>query len=152
MNYVPPYQDECFCYKAISMFKHQLEQIDYKNQTFHGAVALQLGNTLWLNDVYEEKVLSDKSVVPGFQLARQAVKMQLAEYDKEQFKRLHKLCDLASISVSISIPQQKMARKKKTKTLLQWAYLDVDQPNEVIFCSAISPGEFYVRLHKFNDL
>lgn len=152
MNYVPPYQDECFSYKAVSMFKHQLEQIDYQNQAFHGVVGLQIANTLWLNDVYEEKVLSDKSVIPGLQLARQAVKMQLAEYDQNQFKRLHKLCDLADISVSIPAPQQKITKKKKSKTLPQWAYLDVEQPNEVIFCSAVSPDEFYVRLHKFNDL
>lgn len=151
-NFIPPYQDECFSFKAVSMLKHKLEQVDYKNLIFHGVVALQLANTLWLNEVYEEKILSDGSIIPGLQLAKEALKLQLVQFDESQFKRLKISCESTGISIPTPAPQQKSLPNKKEKVLPQWAHLDIDNPNEVLFSSAVSPDEFYVRLNKFNDL
>lgn len=150
MNCIPPCRDECFPQKSLSTFKHELDKIDYQKQIFQGIIALQLSNTLWLSDVYEEKCLSDNSVIPGFQLIKEAIRMHLVEYNQNQFNKLQKLCDGAGIS--IQIPQQKIINKKVAKVTPQWAYLDVDKPNEVIFSSAVSPEEFYVRLSNYNDL
>lgn len=151
-NYIPPYQDECFSSKAFSMFKHELEQIDYKNKIFHGVIALQLGNVLWLNDVYEETFLSDKTIIRGLQLAKQALTLELVQFNQNQLKRLEKLCETVGITVPEQAAQLNTVPKKKNNITPQWAYLEQDKPNEVIFSSAISPEEIYFRLSKFDDL
>lgn len=152
LNCIPPYRDECFPQKSSSIFKHELDKIDFKNRIFEGVVSLQFANTLWLSDVYEEKLLSDNSVIPGLQLIKEAVRLQLVEYNQNQFNLLQKRCVAAGIFTPTHSTQQKNVHKKPEKVIPQWAHLDVENANELIFSSAVSPEEFYVRLSKYNDL
>lgn len=152
LNCIPPFRDEYFPQRSVAIFKHELDEINYANQVFEGVIGLQLSNTIWLSDVYEVKHLSDNSVIPGLQLIKAAVRMQLVEYNPNQFKKLQKLCAEAGIFTPTPSPQRKIISKKIEQAIPQWAYLDDDKPNEVIFSSAVSPEEIFVRLSKYNDL
>lgn len=151
LNCIPPFRDEYFPERSVAIFKHELDKINYSNQVFEGVIGLQFANTLWLSDVYEEKHLSDNSIIPGFQLIKAAVRMQLVEYNQNQFKKLQNLCAEAGIFTPTP-PKPKIISNKIDQAIPQWAFLDDEKPSEVIFSSAVSPEEFFVRLSKYNDL
>lgn len=112
-------------------------------------VHLQIGNTLWLKNVCEEVVLSEK-IIPRFQLTREILVSKLAEYNNNQLNSLYKLCNEASIALPIYEKPDKRPVKEERKIEPQWAHLDPNV-NEVTFSAAISPDEIYVRLNKFNQ-
>ncbi|CAG9860602.1 unnamed protein product [Phyllotreta striolata] len=150
-NYVPPYNDENFSAKSFYNLKTLLEEHNYKNIIFTAEVHLQLNQTLWLKDVHEEVILSDK-IIPGFQLSREILTKKLAQHDLGQLIYLHQLCKDANIVLpDYEKPKVQYSVKKEEKNY-QWAYLDNDEINEVTFSSAFSPEEIYVRLNKFSDL
>lgn len=151
-NLIPPYQDNNFSSEAKSSFMTELEKVSYKTKIFQGVIDLQVCSTVWLNDVVEEVILSDNTIIPGIQLRRHADQLQLVDFDKCQINGLRKLCQTADIFVPTTQSLPKPIRKKKAEVIPQWAFFDCDQPNEVIFASAVSPNEFFVRLTKYNDL
>ncbi|VEN46583.1 unnamed protein product [Callosobruchus maculatus] len=149
-NLIPPYEDDGFSNKALYILTNTLEKHDYKNIVLTGYVHLQLSNTLWLRNVEEEVVLCDK-VVAGFQLTRQILYKELAVVDLNQLDHLHKMCTQAGL-VLPKYEVVSVKEVKEEKITPQWAFLDMEEVQEVIFSSAISPDEMYVRLNKFNDL
>ncbi|KAG5893160.1 hypothetical protein JTB14_000421 [Gonioctena quinquepunctata] len=150
-NYIPPYQDENFSAKSFFNLKHLLEKHDYKNVIFTADVHLQLSNALWLKNVCEEITLSDR-VIPGFQLSREILIKKLVAQHNDQLHNLYKLC----IDAGITLPTYEKKRispiEVEEKIIPRWAFLDADQPEEIIFSAAISPDEIYVRLNKFSNL
>lgn len=112
-------------------------------------VHLQMGNALWLKNVYEEFILSEK-IIPHFQLTREILVSKLAEYNNNQLNNLYKLCREASICLPVYDKPIKRPVREERKIEPQWAHLDTNV-NEVTFSAAISPDEIYVRLNKFNE-
>ncbi|XP_072397855.1 uncharacterized protein [Diabrotica undecimpunctata] len=148
---IPPFQDESFSSRSIYKLMELMEPKDYKNLVFAGEVHLQLDQTLWLKDVYEEVVLND-TIIPGFQLSREVIQRKLVEYYPDQLVNLYKLCIDASIVLPKYVKERVAVSIKKQEVKKQWAYLDRDKVNEVTFTSAFSPNEIFVRLNKYSDL
>lgn len=149
-NYIPPYQDETFSSEAFLKLKSKLEEHDYQNKIFVADIRLRLGCMLWLQNISEEVALTDVTV-PGLQLTRTIYHLKLAEISTSQLNDLYHLCEKANIAVP-KVEGEKIKPIKEDKLKYQWAFLDVDNVNEVIFCAAVSPDEIYVRLNKYNDL
>ncbi|XP_057658542.1 putative ATP-dependent RNA helicase TDRD12 [Diorhabda carinulata] len=150
-NCIPPYRDENYSAKSFFNVKVMLESKDYKNIIFTGDIRLQLNNTLWLKDVYEEIVLSDV-IIPRFQLSREIIIQKLVESKSNQLDSLYKLCAEFGIDLpKYDTPIVKVPVKKRNVEK-NWAYLDTERINEVTFTSAFSPDEIYVKLNKFNNL
>ncbi|XP_023310891.1 putative ATP-dependent RNA helicase TDRD12 [Anoplophora glabripennis] len=148
-NFTPPHRDENFSAKSFFNLKNLLEKHDYGNMIMTADIHLQIGNTLWLKNVYEEVTLSEK-VIPHFQLTREILMSKLAEYNNNQLNNLYKLCKEASISLPVYQKANAVPAREERKIEPQWAHLDTDV-NEVTFSAAISPDEIYVRLNKFNE-
>nr|XP_023020474.1 putative ATP-dependent RNA helicase TDRD12 isoform X2 [Leptinotarsa decemlineata] len=151
-NFIPPFMDENYSAKSYYNVKNLLEQHNYKEVIFSGEVHLQLSNTLWLKNVYEEVTLSDR-VISGFQLNREILLKKLAVHSNDQLHHLYKLC----LDAGITLPTYERKRVAvvddvEEKIVLQWAYLDNECPEEVVFLAAVSPDEIYVRLNKYSDL
>lgn len=117
---------------------------------FVADIRLRLGSMLWLENISEEVILSDVTV-PGFQLSREIYQLKLVEISTKQLEELYQLCEKANISVP-KVEVTKILPKNEKKVEHQWAFLDVDNVNEIIFLAAMSPEEIYVRLYKYNDL
>lgn len=117
--------------------------------TMTADIHLQMGNTLWLKNVFEGVTLSEK-IIPHFQLTREILVSKLAEYNNNQLNNLYKLCKEASISLPVYEKSIKRPVRAERKIEPQWAHLDT-HVNEVTFSAAISPDEIYVRLNKFNE-
>nr|CAH7722889.1 unnamed protein product [Callosobruchus chinensis] len=149
-NLIPPYEDDGFSNKALYLVTNILEKHDYQNIVLTGYVHLQLSNTLWLRNVEEEVVLSDK-VIAGFQLTREILCEELAIVDLNHLGHLHKMCTEAGF-VLPKYEVVSVKEVKEEKITPQWAFLDTEAVQEVILSSAISPDEIYVRLYKFSDL
>ncbi|KAJ8972982.1 hypothetical protein NQ317_019013 [Molorchus minor] len=149
-NILPPHKDECFSARSFFHLKTLLEKHDYKNIILTGEVHLQLENTLWLLNVYQEVVLSDR-VIPSLQLSRTILQMKLAICNNDHLRRLYTLCDSADIEVPKYERSSVETVNEKVEIEPQWAHLDMEV-NEVVLSAAISPDEIYFRLNKYSDL
>uniref|UniRef100_A0A6P7GEM3 RNA helicase n=1 Tax=Diabrotica virgifera virgifera TaxID=50390 RepID=A0A6P7GEM3_DIAVI len=150
-NSIPPFQDESFSSRSLFKLMELMDPKDYKNLVFTGEVHLQLDQTLWLKDVYEEVVLND-TIIPGLQLSREVIQRKLVEYYPDQLVSLYKLCIDAGIILPKYVKERVAVSAKKQEVKKRWAFLDRDKVNEVTFTAAFSPNEIFVRLNKYSDL
>lgn len=72
-NLVPPYEDSRFSRMARKKAQFLVDS-NCPDSVMIGTVVLQLGNNLWVDDVYEHREMHDKSLPAiGFQLTRELV-------------------------------------------------------------------------------
>lgn len=152
-NRVPPFKDEYFSSRSYHLARSKLDHLDYKNLTLTGDICLQLGGTLWLNNVVQMTSLTDGREIVKFSLNSLLHKLKVVDYDAAQSLRLFKLCRKYHVTVPSTVKRTNLA-ETQTKTAGvqgQTAFLDCGV-NEVYLSCAHSPGEFYVRLAKFQTL
>ncbi|KAJ8944733.1 hypothetical protein NQ314_009386 [Rhamnusium bicolor] len=128
-NCIPPYHDENFSAKSFFNLKNLLEKYDYKNVIMTADIHLQLGNALWLKNVFQEVELPDKTI-PGFQLTREVLRLKLAEYNGIQLANLYKLCNDASITLPTYEQQQTKLVTEEKQIEPQWAHLNAEEVSE----------------------
>ncbi|KAL1513503.1 hypothetical protein ABEB36_002907 [Hypothenemus hampei] len=150
-NLIPPYGDKNFSMMSHRKAQHLLDRKCSKSLMI-GTISLQLGENLWLNDVYEYQEKHDKTLpVMGFQFTRELVKQGIAIHTRKPLEKLYELCKKASIA----LPEYKIVHRKVEKIKVEqvkprWAFLNLEEINEVIFTYGENPSEFYIRQNKFS--
>ncbi|XP_030757760.1 putative ATP-dependent RNA helicase TDRD12 [Sitophilus oryzae] len=149
-NLIPPYEDNTF--SRLSRNNSQLFlETNCSNATMKAVIKLQLADHLWLEDVCEERELHDKSLPSlGFQFTRELINQGLALQSEDPLNLLYNLCKEADIELmEYNLPKPKTNIRKAEQAKPQWAFLSCDDITEVMFSSATSPAEFYVKQTKF---
>ncbi|XP_050301162.1 putative ATP-dependent RNA helicase TDRD12 [Anthonomus grandis grandis] len=151
-NLIPPFEDATF--SRLAGIKAQfLKDSNCPDSVMIGTIVLQLGNVLWLDDVYEIREMHDKTFpTMGFQLSRELVKEGLAVKSPKPLKNLYKLCK----ECGIDLPEYKVSKRvvrnvmEEKQAIPNWAFLNIEELHEVTFTFAESPENFYVRQNKFT--
>ncbi|XP_022905340.2 putative ATP-dependent RNA helicase TDRD12 [Onthophagus taurus] len=141
--------------KAEKILNSAIEK--YPNSYFVAKIVLQVGETLWLEDLLmREDISSSKEVVTLLSFKKKLSCLDIVDFDESVLQKLKGICaksglDLPCYDIDNSV---KSTTKCVQQIKPQWAYLDT-QPdifNVVYFSHAFSPEKFYVKLEKYFDL
>lgn len=150
-NFIPPLGDETFSCRSLGRLKKILEEHDFENVEFMAEIHLQLYDNLWVKNVYEEVVIEDV-VACKFNLSTHMLNARIVEESVEPLNELYALC--ASSNIELPIYQAPVIEEVKVfhQIKAQWAHLEYEKANQVVFCVGFSPDEFYVRSFQFNSV
>lgn len=151
---VPPDEDEHWCRRTKTQVNNIIKSLDCtENDYFTGRIVLQIGTTVWLDDIKLQKDLQySNEIVTIFSLKKKMLDMQLCRESEQQLRGLYSLCESCNVQLPIyEFKNTTNARKSIKQVQPQWAYLE-DGYNIVYFCSAISPHKVYFRQEKFDKL
>ncbi|XP_066139351.1 putative ATP-dependent RNA helicase TDRD12 [Euwallacea fornicatus] len=153
-NIVPPFEDTRFC-KTAHLKAQFLVDSNCRNAVMMATVVLQLGDNIWIDDVYEYRDMYDKSLpAMGLQLTKKLIEQGIAVSSNVPLRNLYTLCDKAEIELPkycLSRPNIKQEAKEPSQVEPHWAFLDESLIHEVTFTFATSPDNFYVRQNKFSQ-
>lgn len=156
---VPPGGDVNYSSFSRTRLKHTITSTEQQHEDaiYEAEIVLRLGYNLWLTDVYLVKDLPrSETTVTLLNFRDKLLKHNLAEYNENAIKPILELARNSGIDfveVDLSENKGKVAQKGfyRKQVTPNWAFLDEDvEFHEVYFISAKTPGEFYVRLAKFN--
>lgn len=116
-------------------------------------ILLRLGNTIWVRDMrLLEQLELTSTTITKVNLKKEVLNKQLANFSEKPLSKLYELCK----QCDLELPNYDWDVARTIESLeqvpVQWAFLELDQCNEVYFCSASNPEQFFVRLLKFSDL
>ncbi|XP_066253604.1 putative ATP-dependent RNA helicase TDRD12 [Euwallacea similis] len=153
-NIIPPFEDTRFC-KMAHLKAQFLVDSNCPNAVMMATVVLQLGDNIWIDDVYEYRDMYDKSLpAMGLQLTKKLIEQGIAISSNVPLHNLYALCNKAEIELpeySLSRSNIKQVAKEQSQVKPHWAFLDDNLIHEVTFTFAISPDDFYVRQNKFSQ-
>ncbi|KAK9882691.1 hypothetical protein WA026_022741 [Henosepilachna vigintioctopunctata] len=149
-NLKPPYKDVNFSARAFLKLQRTIEDLKYDDNVFVGNICLQLGNTIWVDDITEEVDVFEKNIIKT-DVTKKIMAEKLAERNADHMTTLYTLCKDAGIKLPNynSVLCKKATIVEAPQVAPQWAFLEVENCNQVVFSCAVSPEDFYVRLEKF---
>ncbi|KRT83749.1 helicase, partial [Oryctes borbonicus] len=153
-NVLPLDEDEHWCAHIKNQVLGIMNSVDGTRERcyFSGRILLQIGETLWLDDIkLQEDLQYSNDVITIFSLKKKMLEKQLCSDRNEQLHGLYTICKNCNITLP-NYEVKKLPEVRRTKQVKpQWAYLE-DGYNVVYFCSADSPTKFYVRQEKYHKI
>lgn len=156
-NSVPLDGDTNYSTASILAMKKLFKTKLYDNDLsyFTADVLLQVGNVLWIDNVYLMELLESVDItVTKLNVKKQVFKDQLARFDMNHLQNLFALCKKCSFDVPdvVVSPEKSLVKVVKPQATPAWAFLTEDEYNYVYMPSAKSPQQMYITNEKFNDL
>lgn len=154
-NILPLDEDEHYSARIKNKVTNIISSVNYNksNSYFVGRIVLQIGESVWLDDLkLQEDLEYSHEVVTTLPLRKKLLDLQLCCEKEQQLHGLYKLCkecglELPNYEIKTVVNNLKPAKQVQP----QWSFLEKGY-NVVYFCSADSPNKFYVRHQKFNKL
>ncbi|KAK3755414.1 hypothetical protein QZH41_016628 [Actinostola sp. cb2023] len=133
--------------KANSFVKHLVE-----GKELEGRVTLSLGNTMWLDPLWERKVLKSINVTTNINNIRiELLKNGLATENKHHMKQLRKLCeDVIDLSIYDGTGASTDSKGYDSSTSLETVTLTDDDYQDVYVSAVDTPGLFFVQLAMYK--
>ncbi|XP_017771716.1 PREDICTED: putative ATP-dependent RNA helicase TDRD12 [Nicrophorus vespilloides] len=153
-NLIPSNNEPDWNSLSIMHMAMKLNTEKYKNKNYYclDNILLQIGNTIWVEDLHLNVNLANVSKeVTLFRLRKFVEERRLANINEESMIGLYALCE----KYGLQLPKSRIIVKKilkDTQIQPQWAHLSDNEFNSVYFCSGINPNRFYVRLSKHTKL
>lgn len=125
------------------------------NTYFMSRILLRLGNTIWVQDMrLLERLEMTNTTVTLMNVKKEILDKQFANFNEKPLSKLYELCKKCDIQLpNYNRDISKLSIVESFKQVpAQWAFLELNQCNEVYFSAASNPNQFFVRLFKFSDL
>ncbi|OWR47341.1 RNA helicase protein [Danaus plexippus plexippus] len=133
---------------------HLKKLTDADDELFmRGQVSLAVGNCVFVTTLEACQDLSSVSeMVVKYNFKHELVRNH-ALINSEHLNKIEALCKKSGLNVTDSTFDDIKAKDLPLKNPqnVSWAHLDSEEMNSVFFASAINPGNFFVRLEKFES-
>lgn len=153
-NFIPPEIDLKWGSNLKPKIKYLFDRKEYEDEDcfFSSQVLLNLGQNIWVKDIHLKETLHVTDVVVTKLSVKDTIKKRgFGIYTELSLARLYDLCR----QFDITLPEYN-AKKTVAQEFVQaeptWAFLEHEEYSKVYFCSAFNPGQFYVRLIKYEDM